>query len=232
MGLTILNSCLDANQFGPHVLSSTSPFTGLTDPGPLFIHGYNSPELAAKVEYIDFAKRLDLNATLYLWPGGSHPADFFHAVDRANTAGYRLRDVLTMSHTHETVVTHSLGARVVLTALKHSGMAVKTLILLGAAVDSDAFSPTGEFYNALNECEKIHILSSSNDPVLKVFFPLGDIHGNHRALGYCGPACSLPGNVSIHDVSVVVHAHGDYLIKSECVALISSLLALPSSSLH
>jgi hypothetical protein len=215
---------LNPSKFGPHVLSSTTLFAGITDTGPLFIHGYNSTEIEAKSQYLEFAKHLDLDATLYIWPGGSHPAEFVLAVDRADTAGYRLRDVLTMSRTHEIVVTHSLGARVALTALKHGGMAVKTLILLGAAVDYDAISPTGEFRTALEECEQIHVISSVNDPVLKVFFPLGDVHGDHRALGCWGPSCSLPGNVATHDMSSVVHAHGDYLIKPECIALVSKLI--------
>lgn len=223
MPLSILNSCLNPSKFGPHVLSSTDLFAGVTD-GTLFIHGYNSPEAEAKSEYMAFAKQLNVSATLYCWPGGDNPADFISAAERADTAGYRLRDVLSMSHTHEIVVTHSLGARVALTALKHGGMAVKTLILLGPAVDYDAISPTGEFRTALEECEQIHVISSVNDPVLKVFFPLGDVHGDHRALGCWGPSCSLPGNVATHDMSSVVHAHGDYLIKPECIALVSKLI--------
>src|SRR5579884_2823945 len=131
-------SSTNANQFGAHALSGESAFF---DGGPLgqpiLVHGYNCAEAQMVQDYAAFAAAIGRDCIAYSWPGGCHPLDFPAAVTRASLAGYRLRDVFSMRHLRsgsDSIVTHSLGARVVLTALNAGQFRIRRLILMAPAV--------------------------------------------------------------------------------------------------
>jgi len=126
----------------------------------------------------------------------------------------------------EQIITHSLGARVALSALNHSGLAVKTLILMAPALDWNAFEHGGEFELVPSCCEAVHILYSNRDEVLKLAYPIGDIGGGSHALGLDGPRDPLqvPHNVFLHDVSAFIPNHTSYLSEPKCAKLVRQIL--------
>ena len=221
----------NATQFGPHVIAGDQDlFDGGPVDQPIFIHGYNRTEDQVAQDYKVFSAALKQDCIAYSWPGGSHPLDFPAAVNRANLAGYRLRDVFSMRclrASNENVITHSLGARVELTALAGGSFRIKKLILMGAAVDWNVFNRGAEFEKVPACCDSIHVLYSNRDEVLKLAFPLGDFGGDHRALGLDGPCepLEVPENVVLHDTSSFVDKHSAYLSNSQCFDLVAQMLA-------
>jgi pimeloyl-ACP methyl ester carboxylesterase len=224
-------SSANAHQFGPHVVGGEQEFfTGGPLGQPIFIHGYNRTEAQVAQDYIPFSAALNQDCIAYSWPGGCHPLDFPAAVVRADLAGYRLRDVFSMRSlraSSENLITHSLGARVALAALRDGLFRVKKLILMGAAVDWIAFNQGAEFERVPACCDSIHVLYSNHDDVLKLAFPLGDFGGDHRALGLDGPCEPLenPENVVLHNVSSFIDKHSAYLSSSQCFELVNQILA-------
>ncbi len=224
-------SSTNANQFGPHAISGEADFF---DGGPLgqpiVIHGFNCTEAQVVQEYTPFSAALAHDCLAYSWPGGCHPLDFPAAAGRSTLTGYRLRDVLSMRHLRsgrDNIVTHSLGARVALTALKGSRCSIGKLILMGPAVDWNAFDRGGEFENVPECCDSIHVLYSNRDEVLKLAFPFGDFGGDCRALGLDGPRdpLSTPPHVVLHDLSSFIDAHSAYVRNPLCSTLVRNLLA-------
>ncbi len=232
--LTVL-SCrgpgYNSDTFGPHAVSGANEFFNGGPPDqPILVHGYNNPEQVMVQDYTAFATALGRDCTVYSWPGGCHPLDFTAAVDRASVAGaLGLRDVFSMRHLRQccdSVVAHSLGARVVLTALRDGLFGLKHLILLGAAVDWNVFAPGGEFDKVPACCGSVHIVYSNRDEVLKLAFPLGDCHGDRRALGLDGPCdpASVPANIVLHDLSAAIATHGEYVTSPESIGLVRAIL--------
>ena len=232
--LTII-SCRDAafsrDRFGLHAIPGDDElFAGGPLGQPIIIHGYNCTEERLVQEYVPFAGALGRDCIAYSWPGGGHPLDFPAAVGRASLAGYRLRDVFSMRHLRQgrdSVVAHSLGARLVLTALRDGLLQIEKLILMGPAVDWDVFESDGDFAKVPGRCESIHILYSNRDEVLKLAFPLGDFGGDCRALGFDGPRdpALVPKNIVLHDVSAFVGEHTAYLTNPECAELVRQILS-------
>lgn len=232
--LTVIScreSSANASQFGPHALSGeTDCFDGGPLGQPILVHGYNCTEAQLVQDYATFSAALACDCVAYSWPGGCHPLDFPAAVFRAPDAGYRLRDVLAMRRLRqgvEDIVTHSLGARVALTALKGGKLRVRKLILMGAAVDWNVFDRGGEFESVPASCDSIHLLYSNRDEVLNLAFPIGDLFGDCRALGLDGPCRpdAVDTNIFLHDVSSSVGCHAGYLSDPHCAALVRGLLA-------
>lgn len=225
-------SRVNASQFGPHLVwGDQEGFNGGPLRQPILIHGYNRTEDQVVQEYIPFSTALKQDCIAYSWPGGSHPLDFPAAVGRARLAGHRLRDMLSMRQlraSSENLVTHSLGARVALTALNGGTFRVGKLVLMGAAVDWNVFDPGGEFENIPAGCESVHVLYSSRDEVLKLAFPIGDIGGDCRALGLDGTNDPLATakNVVLHNVSSFIDGHGAYLTSPECAEVVRAILSV------
>lgn len=90
---------------------------------------------------------------------------------------------------------HSLGARMVLQTIKRMARNVKRLVLMAGAINEDCL--TAAFKEAAANVEKISVLASREDYVLKLAFPVGNLidsifpHGHpyrHTAIGYTGPS--------------------------------------------
>ncbi len=224
-------SSANAGEFGPHVIpGQTQFFDGGPLAQPIMIHGYNRTEAQVVQDFLPFSAALRADCIAYSWPGGCHPLDFPAAVGRATLAGLRLRDVFSMRHLRsspENVVTHSLGARVALEALKKADFRIRKLILMGAAVDWNVFGPGAEFESVPAACESVHVLYSNRDEVLKLAFPFGDFGGDCHALGLDGPddPSAVPHNVVLHDVSSFIDVHSAYISHPECSESVRQILA-------
>jgi hypothetical protein len=97
------------------------------------------------------------------------------------------------------LVSHSLGARMILQTLAGLTTNVRRLILMAGAIENNCL--TREYQAAAAKAEEIYVLASKQDWVLELAFPLGNLigeilmHGHpygKTALGRSGPATPIP----------------------------------------
>jgi hypothetical protein len=122
-------------------------------------------------------------------------------------------------------LSHSLGARVVLEAVKASTRTVRMLCITAGAVNADCL--TSEYEAAAQNCQQIRTLSSMKDLVLEFAYPPGDFLGDildpdhalfEPALGRGGPAA--PYEASVHPWEIPDsegYNHGNYFPPSAAV---------------
>lgn len=136
-----------------------------------------------------------------LWPGDSvwlHGLDYPEELSVADDAGALLGPFLDAhfaSAASISFASHSLGVRVILSAVAHMKRKVSQLIVMAGAIDDTCF--TGEFQSVASSVDKISVLASRADTVLKDLFPIGNFFGEllqpghpwfRSALGRSGPA--------------------------------------------
>jgi pimeloyl-ACP methyl ester carboxylesterase len=160
-----------------------------------------------------------------LWPGDS---ESFHALSypvepkNATAAGNMIASFVDKNFGNAasiSLVSHSLGARVVLQTISQMKRQVRRTILMAGAVGDTCL--TGEFSAVPAKVETISVLASKEDEVLRWAFPIGDfaaeiIDHDHpwweSALGRFGPStppmhyqppCEIPEGWD--------YGHGNYL---------------------
>ena len=196
----------------------------------ILVHGFNNTMDQVMNAYWEMVTRMKDNGTTglngyglvigFTWPGFQTGVGYFTAMLAAKRAGPKLatliNDIRGVAHTVD-VQTHSLGARVALTALKDpKTIFVDNLLLSAPAVDNHLVEPDEEFNSSLSSCSRCFVYHSKNDKVLKVGFLVGDIaDGFHKALGLNGPrskpvTLSKCPNLHVIDCSARVKGHGDY----------------------
>ena len=115
---------------------------------------------------------------------------------------------------------HSLGARVILEAIGDLRRTARLACVTAGAVNRDCFD--AEYSGDLRNLREICGLSSREDNVLKIAFPIGDpfadlLHDDHTpfraALGYDGPTSPAPDEVSMpwQIPDAQRYRHSDYL---------------------
>jgi pimeloyl-ACP methyl ester carboxylesterase len=160
----------------------------------------------------------------FLWPCHLRSLAYGKSRDKAMEAAPRLRAVVdTLCHAGFSVVVvgHSMGCRVALRALSISSdatapvPAVTSLVLLGAAVESECMGPDAEFPLQKLNARRVVVCHSHNDDTLGTLFSAAETvfaaSPNCVALGKTGirvvnPVGSLPELVCV-DVSASVPAH-------------------------
>ena len=119
-------------------------------------------------------------------------------------------------------LSHSLGARVVLDAIKATTLPVRRACITAGAVNADCL--TSEFQAAAQKCGQIRTLSSLEDLVLKFAYPPGDLLADmldpdHQpfepALGRGGPIAPYESTVLPSEIpDAPPYDHGDYFPPS------------------
>ena len=119
-------------------------------------------------------------------------------------------------------VTHSLGARLALEAVKNLDRKARAVCLTAAAVDDDCL--TAEYQTAFANADVISLLASRKDRVLQLAYPVGDPIGDllnlgqspfRRALGRRGPPQPIGATVPPWQIpDNAGYNHGDYLPPS------------------
>jgi len=119
-------------------------------------------------------------------------------------------------------LSHSLGARVVLEAIKASTRPVRRACITAGAVNADCLD--AEYQAAAKNCGEIRTLSSMEDLVLKLAYPPGDfvadmLDPDHKqfepALGRGGPIDPWPTGVRPSEIAdQASYDHGDYFPPS------------------
>lgn len=166
-----------------------------------------------------------------LWPGDfwlpviNYPFEGDDAMDCGRRLARFCREHLTSAQSFS-FFSHSLGARLVLEAVKNLGRPARSVCLTAAAINRDCL--TGAYADAADNADAISNLASRKDWVLKVAFQIGDpiadlLYDSHdtfqRALGHAGPPMPPPARVTpwqIPDDSG--YGHGDYLPPSSLKA--------------
>lgn len=196
------------------------------------VHGFNVSLKAGARQMALLEARLALpgDVTFFglLWPGDfflpvvNYPFEASDAVE----CGRRLAALCNTRFANAasfSFLSHSLGGRLVLEAVKLLNRKAKSVCLAAAAVDRDAL--TGQYATALAKSESIAILSSVRDRVLQLAYPggdfLSDLFGDgdspfRTALGFKGPR-PYPGPQVVHNAipKALNCGHGDYLPEGD-----------------
>lgn len=195
-------------------------------------HGFN-------VNYAEGARSLGrLEAELHLvesdlfvgilWPGDAWAPVVNYPFEGgdANRCGQLLADFCDkwLANAQSlSFASHSLGARIILKAVACMSRRAQALCLTAAAIDRDCL--TKEFAAAGRNADRVSVLASRADWVLKIAFRVGDPISDllrsesltaNEALGYSGPPAQPPPSVAPpwQIAKSADYGHGDYLPPS------------------
>jgi hypothetical protein len=159
-----------------------------------------------------------------LWPGDwVIPAINYPAEDRiASHAGALLAAFCNQwlgSARSISMLSHSLGARVILEAIKGSSRRIRRACITAGAVNAAALQE--EYSAAAANCDEIRTLSSRKDLVLEFAYPPGDLLADvldpdhppfEPALGRGGPVAPVGANIRSYEIEdAPPYDHGNYL---------------------
>jgi hypothetical protein len=194
------------------------------------IHGFNVNREAGIQSLSNWEAFLNLPQPAVfiglLWPGDSiwlHGLDYPEEPRVANDTGQLIAPFLdTNFGTAASIsfVSHSLGARVLLAIVSKMNRRTRRATMMAGAIDHDCL--TGEFQAAAKQIDQITALSSHEDKVLSLAFPLGNLVGGiltaghpwaESALGLGGPSSPWPVNFDapFELPDAWGYDHGDYL---------------------
>ncbi len=168
----------------------------------ILIHGFNNAMDHVMPAYWEMVQRMsDTGVTGtagyglvigFTWPGMATAPGYFTALITSTKAAPYLLELINQlrgeAHSVD-VQTHSLGARVALTALLDpSKVFVDNLLLSAPAVDHHLLEPAEKFNPCTDSCNRLLVYHSKQDSVLGGPYWIGDItDGIHPALGRGGP---------------------------------------------
>ncbi len=208
------------------------------------VHGFNVTRPAGRQSLGDFCAALTRQMpagpiVAVLWPGDvnlgalsflSYPLEGNDADDTAAALSHYLDRVLRPSTTLS-FVSHSLGARVVFGAinkLSRSKFSIREVCVMAPAVDDWSVSDPGTYRTAADWSNRISVLGSKRDNVLKWAYPVGDFvqsllffwrDAPGGALGRFGAKPYRDDAVPKDVVSTIIADsvnvdHGDYLFSA------------------
>lgn len=162
----------------------------------ILVHGYNNEQFEVYDAYQiieDKVQALTPGAydfvIGYSWPGGDRGLEWWQGKSRANAVARLFRSLIEeMSNSAAFVdlISHSLGARVSLKALKESQVqaVVRNYFCTAPAVDNECLEVGEEFSEAVPSCGRLFVFHSARDGVLRVSYEAAEWD---RALGLYGP---------------------------------------------
>lgn len=198
----------------------------------LAFHGFNvsRKDGVAALAGLEAMLRLPPNFRFFgvLWPGDFWlPAiNYPWEASTATRAGGLIADYcnsVLAPAASISMVSHSLGGRVLLTAATRLSRLAGQLVVAAAAVDDDCLY--GQFDAARRNCQRLSVLSSVQDYVLRLAYPAGDFVSDvflgdsdspwRGALGLKGPRMPYTTPVSAEAIpSSAKIGHLDYLPRS------------------
>jgi esterase/lipase superfamily enzyme len=162
----------------------------------ILVHGYNNEQHEVYDAYQIIEQKIKAHAPGmydfvigYSWPGGDRGLEWWQGKSRANSVARIFRFLVEeMSNSAKAVdiMSHSLGARVTLKALKESQQqdVVRNYYCTAPAVDNECLEQDEEFYAAVSSCGRLFVFHSSRDGVLRISYEAAEWD---RALGLYGP---------------------------------------------
>jgi len=194
----------------------------------ILVHGYNNEfaDVIRAYDLIEHQTRRHMRNKYdlilgYTWPGGDSRFEYLPAKTRAGAIAPRFCENLRRLHAPTDlrlesidVMTHSMGARVSLEALKHLTRrnVVRNLFLLASAVDNESIERDEEYFTANRRVRNSFVFHSRHDQVLSLAYRAVEFD---RALGQNGP--ENPADIVEHSPQTLVvncknkiQSHGDY----------------------
>jgi len=193
------------------------------------VHGFNINMASGACSFSRLDQALGLSGDDVfigvLWPGDfwipvvNYPFEGSTAIRCGQNLAARVKDHFGAARSLS-FVSHSLGARLVLEAVKAIPVRVRMTCLMAGAINRDCLQ--AEYLGARDNAQSVPILASYHDLVLKLAFRIGDpiadlLHDDHRpfeaALGYSGPPAPVgPPLLSPWQIpDDPPYGHGDYL---------------------
>lgn len=197
----------------------------------LATHGFN----VSRVEGVHTLARLERDLNLspafvfvgVLWPGDwwipvvNYPAEAGDAVRCGRLLAKFVNTTLSLAG-DVSLVSHSLGGRLVLEAVKHLNRRAHEVCVLAAAVDDNCLT-SPQYDAARKNAQRVSVLASKGDMVLRLAYPAGDFLSDifydddspaRKALGYHGPR-PRPEHVLHAQIPGRDYGHGDYFPPSD-----------------
>ncbi len=198
------------------------------------LHGFNRCQEEGRASLLGLADLLNAESTwgvvAVLWPGdhGLGKVSYsFEGRDADDTAALLARFIeCSAPPVPVSFVAHSLGCRVALETVKRlrlENRAVEEVCLFAAAVDADSLASSEAYSEDARGAQRVTVLSSRRDKVLKFAYPVGDFlqaflfrrDDFGLALGFRGPRDHKGGSVpdSVTGVEIPKSSgvgHGDY----------------------
>jgi esterase/lipase superfamily enzyme len=216
----------------------------------VLVHGYNNEQRDVLDSYRTIDERMRLLGFLgrasapydaligFAWPGGASGVSFPFARARAEDAAPRLRQLLASLQGSGATVdinSHSLGAQVTFEALLDASTSIVRFAWnFASAVDNESVEMGERYYSASQRCRKFYVFHSKNDPVLRVWYRVGDFFDFDTALGYSGPEdpraiMDHSANVTVVNCKDVVTSHGGYRSAGQVWSFMQRELAAPGN---
>jgi esterase/lipase superfamily enzyme len=230
-------------QFGAHMVREVNLETDQINKNPIYlsswvqglnknaricilVHGYNNNfhEVCDSYHLIDKQIQTTMPGAYdhvvgYTWPGEDNFLEWYQAKSNANGAGRKFRMLINQMPASFTVdvISHSLGARVVLKALKDRDSTsikcqIRNYFCMAGAVDNEVLEAGEEFSAALLATKRLFVLHSARDQVLSGAYRIAEID---NPIGLYGPedkACvdRQESNIYVANCKRVVANHGGY----------------------
>jgi esterase/lipase superfamily enzyme len=217
----------------------------------VLVHGYNNEQRDVLDSYKTIDDQMRLLGFLgrpgaaydaligFAWPGGGSGVSFPFARGRAGEAAPRLQRLLSDlrgSGATVDVNSHSLGAHVTFEALKDAPTTmVRNAWNFASAVDNESIEKGERYFTATQRCQRFYVFHSKNDPVLRVWYRIGDFFDFDTALGYSGPEdpraiMDYSGNLTVINCKDVVASHGGYRSAGQVWSFMQQELSAPGSA--
>lgn len=183
------------------------------------VHGYNNelPEILSAygriAQQIAAAKAPYDVIVGFAWPGGDMGIEWYSSKGRAGASGARFAEALAtlFGDSRVDVMSHSLGARVVMKALRDHAARIGNYYCMAAAVDNEVLEKGEEFAAVPTRCTSLRIFHSKRDMVLSNIYRIAECN---VAMGLHGPEDPSEvinsKNVYVVNCKNVVGGHSDY----------------------
>jgi esterase/lipase superfamily enzyme len=216
----------------------------------VLVHGYNNERL----DVLDAYRTIDAHMRLlgflgaasapyealvgFAWPGGATGVSFPFARGRADDTAPRFGRLLADLRGCGATVdlnTHSLGAQVAFEALREaSSEVVRNAWHFASAVDNESVEHGERYFDASRQSARCYIFHSKNDPVLRVWYRLGDFVDFDTALGDSGPEdpraiLDHSPHVTVINCKDIVTSHGGYRSSGQVWAFMAQELTSPTT---
>jgi len=196
-------------------------------------HGFNVSRKAGIHALARLEHDLNLPPTFVfvgvLWPGDwwipavNYPAEAGDAV-RCGRLLAKFVNTTLSGASGVSLVSHSLGGRLVLEAVTRLDRPAREVCVIAAAVDDDCLT-SSQYEGACSNARRISVLASKSDKVLRLAYPAGDFlsdiffhdddNPNRKALGYHGPHPRAEGVLHAQIRDDARYNHSDYFPPSD-----------------
>lgn len=166
----------------------------------------------------------------YTWPSSRAP-NWWEALRNVTlTAGPFLRLIFGLEPDLMDVMTHSLGARTLLSGLVDlpPGLVFRNAFLTAPAVDDESCQFDEVYFPATQRINNLYVLHSERDGVLSYAYRAGQLDS---PLGLHGPQdrSQVPGNMRVVDCERVIGHHGAYWTSADVYRHMSEWIQQPPS---